>query len=261
MLESAGRGLLHPLLRSIGTISPSSDKAGVQLLTHKLVDQYQHDIESKDPGGRVFLLHTLLPHNPYVFDAEGQFSSDKTSNFVRTRSPTPSEFAATWPRYREQIRYADTILGEIIDTLERRGLYDRATLIVTSDHGLRLSYPTAEHAIEMPLLTPEVPMFIRSPRVQPRKSDIDYQHVDFGPTLLDLLGIQSPGLLAPRDDLPGPSVRISALSENRTTRDKVFFAPATGVYWEYVYSDALHVWENREKVDHPIGDRTDLKAK
>jgi hypothetical protein len=258
MLESAGRGLFHPILRSIGTISPSSDLAGIHLLTRSLVDQYLDDIEAENPGGRVFFLHTLLPHNPYVFDAEGEFHSDERSDYVRTRSPTEKEFIETWPHYKEQIRYADTILGEIIDALQRRGLYDKATLIVTSDHGLRLSYPTEDHAIEMPTLTPEVPMFIRSPRVEARKSNIDYQHVDFGPTLLDLLGIQSPGLLAPRDDLPGPSARVSALSENRPIRDKVFFAPAVGVYWTYVYDEALQVWQNVDKVDHAIGDRTSL---
>jgi arylsulfatase A-like enzyme len=193
-----------------------------------------------------------------VFDAEGEFSSDRGPNFARADPPSQEEFDRTWPSYREQIRYADHFLGEVIDTLEREGLYDRATLIVTSDHGLRLGYPTGDHAIDVPSLTPEVPMFIRSPRVQPRKSDIDYQHVDFGPTLMDVLGLESPGLLAPRDDLPPLPPRVSALSEDRPVRDKVFYAESETMYWRYVYNNALGTWENVETIDHLIGDRTSV---
>jgi hypothetical protein len=260
-VEAAGRGLLHPILRSIGTISPSSDGMGVHLLTEKMLDQYLNDIESENPNGRVFFLHTLLPHFPYVFNAEGEFSSDRGPNFARAKPPTQEEFDRTWPAYKEQIRYADRFLGEVIDALKREGVYDRATLIVTSDHGLRLGFPTGDQAIEVPSLTPEVPMFIRSPRVQPRKSDIDYQHADFGVTLMDLAGITSPALLAPRDDLPRLPVPVSALSANRPLRDKVFYAEAEAMYWRYVYNDALGTWENVETIDHPIGDRTSLTGR
>ena len=257
-VETAARGVLHPILRRIGTISPSSDPGGLQMVTADLLNEYLDDIESENVNGRVFFLHTLLPHSPYMFDSEGEFLSDERFDFVRTRSPTNAEFDRTWPHYKEQIRYADSFLGNVIDALQRVGVYDRATLIVTSDHGLRLSFPTEDTAIEVPSLTPEVPLFIRSPQVEPRKTDIDYQHADFGLTLMDVLHIQSPGLLAPRDDLPGPSVRVSALSQDRPVRDKVFYTPAPGVYWRYVYSDTLRVWENVEKVSHGIGDRTGM---
>jgi hypothetical protein len=75
---------------------------------------------------------------------------------------------------------------------------------------------------------------------------------------MDVLGIESPGLLAPRDDLPRLPVRVSALSEDRPVRDKVFYADFEAMYWRYVYDDALGTWENVEKIDHAIGDRTSL---
>jgi arylsulfatase A-like enzyme len=193
-----------------------------------------------------------------VFDAEGELSFDKRDNFVHVKPPTQEEFDRIWPTYKEQIRYADHFLGEVIAALDRQGLYDRATLIVTSDHGLRLSYPKGDQAIEVPSLTPEVPMFIRSPRVQPRKSDIDYQHADFGLTLMDILGIENPGLLAPRDDLPRLPTPVSALSENRPLRDKVFYAESEAMYWRYVLDEVLGTWMKVEAINHPIGDRTSL---
>lgn len=46
--------------------------------------------------------------------------------------PTPEQTLAL---YDAEIRYADQHLGEVVRMLERRNLYDRTWIIVTSDHG------------------------------------------------------------------------------------------------------------------------------
>jgi arylsulfatase A-like enzyme len=57
---------------------------------------------------------------------------------------------------------------------------------------------------------------------------VDYQHVDFGPTLTDILG------LPPPNDAKG----VSALGEERPQRDKVFY-----VYdRKFIYSPIDDSW-------------------
>jgi hypothetical protein len=262
-IETAGRGILHPLLRSIDVVPPSADPLGIHLISSKLLSAYLGDIKAENAGGRVFFLHTLVPHFPYVFDSKGDVSSDQNFafNFSSADSPSQETFDRLWPHYKEQIEYADEFLGELLRVLDREELWHRSTVIVTSDHGLRLSYPQRNQPIEVSNLTPEVLMFIHSPQVNARKSDIDYQHADFAATLYDVIGFEQPGLLAPLDRLPGAPVPVSALAEERPPREKVFFVDYLGrQYWRNVYNGALHKWEEIERVDQPVGDKTQLLA-
>jgi arylsulfatase A-like enzyme len=57
-----------------------------------------------------------------------------------------------------------------------------------------------------------VPLVIRAPGLGSYVSDVDYQHIDFGPTLMDILGLPS------LNDTEG----VSAFSRERPQRDKVF---------------------------------------
>lgn len=263
-LLTASRSLLHPVLDSMGTVSPLADPQGIHVISNELLSMYLADIKAESANGRVFFLHTLLPHFPYLFDEDGAISSDESYffDYTTSRSPSQSKFEEIWPHYRDQIEYADRFLGDFLDKLESEGLYDRSTVIVTSDHGLRLSYPVPDGPIEVPDLTPQVVLMIHSPRIEPAKSDIDYQHADFGLTLRDVLGVNSPGLLGPRDDaIPGLPVPVSALSSIRPQRDKVFYADSSNqMYWRYVYNPELDEWQEVEKVEGSVGDRTELES-
>ena len=50
----------------------------------------------------------------------------------------PSEYDFIYGHYREQVRFADHILGRLVDHLKKTGFYNSSLLIVTSDHGLRI---------------------------------------------------------------------------------------------------------------------------
>jgi hypothetical protein len=260
LVEKVGRGVLHPLLRLIGTVPPPADPRDIHEITPDLLALFLEDISAESAGGRVFLLHTMLPHFPFLFDQDGGFDSDEAYSFNTFSAKTPSQetFDRNWPRYKEQIEYADRFLGDFIDRLEDEGLYDEATIIVTADHGLRTAYAERELAVELRDLTPHVPMFVRAPGVTPRKSDIDYQLIDFGPTLYDLVGYDAEDIAA--IDAP-PELRegVSLFASVRPGREKSFYTNYGNVrYWRYVFDAALGSWRLAERVEGPIGEKTEL---
>lgn len=113
--------------------------------------------------------------------------------------------------YLGEIAYADESLGKILAELERRGVYDRTIVIVTSDHGEgRLEHKEATHAFLAYGSTLHVPLIVKYPgapagrRVAQRAGT-----VDIVPTVIDLLDVDGP------DDLQGRSL-VSVMEDPDT---------------------------------------------
>jgi hypothetical protein len=164
-------------------------------------------LESADAGeGRVTYWHCPLPHQPFLYHADGRERAEALS--------FPGDVDLLWRAYREQIRYLDAILGRFVARLKERGVYEKAVIVLTSDHGLRTSgalepgYPERRSG-----LVPRVPLILKAPGLAPGRSEVEYQHLDFAPTLLELLKI-------PYE--PGDFEGRSALSGPRTSRPRWF---------------------------------------
>ena len=156
-----------------------------------------------------------------------------------------SDFQGMHSLYEEQVLFVDSLLGRFVDELKNEGLYARSTIIVTSDHGPRSlglgqeyeGFPDAEDfPAEISKIIPSVPLIIRGPGIEPRVSNIEYQHIDLLPTVRDLFGLT-------RDlTLPG----VSAFDEDRPKRSKSFFGyprrDATGSMVPYTYDAADGTW-------------------
>jgi arylsulfatase A-like enzyme len=102
---------------------------------------------------------------------------------------TPEEYCSIRQRYLGLITLVDQSIGAILGCLERCGLSDNTIGIHTSDHGDSLG---AHHLFGKETMFEEaarVPWLIRLPG-QTRQKMISHpvSHIDFVPTLLDLLG-------------------------------------------------------------------------
>lgn len=139
-------------------------------------------------AGRATYWHCPLPHGPFVYTRDGVEHGRKDTLFTSSRT----HGRETLENYREQAGFADAILGRVVARLKAEGLYDQATLVVTSDHGLRTWFGEFEPAGFPGVrsgLAPRVPLIIKSPGLEPGPRSTDYQHMDFAPTLLRLLDI------------------------------------------------------------------------
>jgi Sulfatase len=103
--------------------------------------------------------------------------------------------AQGWQRHLLQVGFVDTLLGELVRNLRRRGLYDRSLIVLTADHGVSFRpggprrVTTAENLPDLAF----VPLFVKAPgQSAGRVVDEHVQTVDVLPTLADALGVELP---------------------------------------------------------------------
>ncbi len=93
--------------------------------------------------------------------------------------------------YDAEVAWADALVGEVVDALERSGVLDDTIVIVTSDHGEHLGEKgKIDHMSTMYDAGLHIPLVICYPRGFPAGTRVDglVSIVDLAPTVLDLCG-------------------------------------------------------------------------
>jgi len=165
---------------------------------------FLQDITPQQAPGTAYFVHLLLPHQPLVYDATGH----PTGSPYRTFTGDPENDARAYENYREQTALVDRMLGQFVVRLKAAGMYERSTIAVTGDHGPRVPTKLADgtELKGIAALTPRVPVILHAPGLAPGRMGVDYQHIDFTPTILDLLKIPSATSYDGRSALrPGPA--------------------------------------------------------
>jgi arylsulfatase A-like enzyme len=102
---------------------------------------------------------------------------------------TPDEYRSIKQRYLGLVTLVDQSIGAILACLERFGLTDNTIIVHTSDHGDSLG---AHHLFGKETMFEEatrVPLLVRLPGQRAcKKITHPVSHIDFVPTLLDILG-------------------------------------------------------------------------
>jgi len=160
--------------------------------------------------GSATVFHLLISHSPYVMAPDGSASATRNYGFRAS-----ANLGGTLAQYRQQLQYLDRQFGVFLDGLDASPNRDKTVVVMTSDHG---TCWTAECSgrLNVKMVDPSlvrVPMMIRAPNLAPAIRDVDYQHLDFLPTVLDALGIAAP---------PGIEGR-SALRDWGAPRERRFF--------------------------------------
>ena len=143
-------------------------------------------------------LHLLLPHAPWRYLPSGAQYRYPSGNFgikggPWSREPWPSTLAHQ--RHLLQLAYTDRLVGAVVERLRAQGLWDRALVILTADHGISYMPGQRPRKLDGPnaaeLLW--VPLFVKLPgQRQGRVDDRNWQHVDLLPTIADVLGVKVP---------------------------------------------------------------------
>jgi hypothetical protein len=168
-----------------------------------------HTFEADQPP-TLHYLHLLLPHTPFtrlstgeVYDADDDV---REVNPVTGGADADRRGPAAWPanldrqRLVHQVGYLDGLIGELVDRLERSGLYDDALIVVTADHGLAFEPGQSARGLGTDPVTdtsaPDlawVPLFVKAPgQREGRVDDRNALTIDVLPTIADLLEIRLP---------------------------------------------------------------------
>ena len=125
-----------------------------------------------------FFLHLFEPHSPY-----------------EPVEPFKSRYALP---YDGEIATADQIVGQFIDQLKSEGLYDKAIIVLMSDHGEGLNeHGEPEHGIFLYREAIHVPLILKLPS-RDRAGETDASTVsliDIFPTITELTEAQPPANL------------------------------------------------------------------
>jgi hypothetical protein len=143
--------------------------------------------------------HILLPHGPYQYLPSGrQYVLGNLVALGRdgdSWGPQTALVVQAYERYLYQLEYTDRLLGRLLQRLKAIGLYDKALIVVTADHGVsfrpgdRRRGPTRTNIQDVAY----VPLFLKRP--DQREAVIVDDHVetiDILPTIADVLGISIP---------------------------------------------------------------------
>ena len=98
-------------------------------------------------------------------------------------------------RYDGEIAFTDMHVGRLLEYLEQSGLGRNTIVVFLADHGEEfMDHGGMEHGKTLFREIERIPFAIRVPGLDPRRVSQTVRSVDFMPTMLDLLKIQTPPL-------------------------------------------------------------------
>ena len=133
----------------------------------------QQWISSRAASPFFFFFHIFEPHAPYA---------------------APEPFASRYgDAYDGEIAAADHLVGRFLQTLKEKGVYDRALIILLSDHGEGLGqHGEAEHGVFLYREAVRVPLIVKLPGQQRAGEAVDdpVGLIDVAPTVAAVAGLE-----------------------------------------------------------------------
>jgi hypothetical protein len=161
--------------------------------------EYIRNISADEPR-TLHVLHTTLPHSTWMHTPSGR-------HYCRRCAQSPGLVRKIWTeedrysqlgyqRHLMQVALADRLLGKVVEQLRSTGLYDKALLVVTADHGASFWPETPFRHLrdsEHPSDILDVPLFVKLPGQEDgHLTDRHVRTIDILPTITGLLGMGRP---------------------------------------------------------------------
>lgn len=126
---------------------------------------------------------------------------------------TDEEWKESWRVYLGLVSLLDDCVGQILNKLKEKGLYDDSLIIFTSDHGEMLGSHRLFQKMCMYEESVKTPLSIHLPGAKQKGTVDDYvSHIDLFPTLCDYYDITQPGTINGRS--------LKGLLEEKTALEK-----------------------------------------
>ncbi len=186
-----------------------------------------------------FFFHIYEPHAPYK---------------------PPASYAQKYPLpYDGEVAFADEIVGKLFAELERLGLWERAAIVLTSDHGDGLGDHGEEgHGVLLYRSTVQVPLLVKLPggRLAGAKVATPAQLADLAPTFLGLAGLPVP------PEMQGRSlVEIAERAAEDRPENRIIYAETYYTRLYFGWSELRAMLDRRyEYVDSSAPELYDLAA-
>jgi arylsulfatase A-like enzyme len=247
-------------------------------------DRFTHVVELsrgwiEEHRAKPFLLflHTYEVHHPYTPEA-----SDLAPFRGDYQGPLPDQISVELLReindrhraidardrqhivdaYDAEIRSMDRAFGALVDVLRSNGVYDRALVIFTSDHGEEFGEhgKMGRHAHTLFDELLRVPLLVKLPRSERAGSTeaAEAQGIDLAPTVLGALALRAPRAFEGHDLLqPAPRDAAPALSFRDVVEPNASVALRTAE-WKLYDRSLFHLSSDPDEKHDVAKDNVDL---
>ena len=146
-------------------------------------------------------MHFLPPHWPYYPPKEfRKFADEEPPHWLSLKARLENgligaddeEVLLIQKLYKNNVLYADYIVGKLVEYLKKYGIYDRCMLIITADHGEALgdhNQVAHGHSVYEELI--RVPLIVRMPGGESRRVQRVVGLIDLFPTFVEVFGLDS----------------------------------------------------------------------
>ncbi|MFP3914445.1 MAG: sulfatase-like hydrolase/transferase [Actinomycetota bacterium] len=208
-------GELPPIDQGWGRFRPAAAAGGEDFdIIERFVDEVSQDrrrdlgrfldtFETPGEEPPLRFAHFLYPHHPWELTADGRIHGAGRPPGRDSVGWGDDEYlvAQGWQRHLIQARWADTMLGRVLDRMEEEGWYEEAMVVVVADHGITVR-PGTEH---QRTVTDEtfgsiayIPLFVKYPSSfaeAPTPGTVDdarAETIDILPTVTEVIGVDVP---------------------------------------------------------------------
>jgi hypothetical protein len=187
--------------------TPAPRKRGPE--RREVIERFIQRIGASGPQPALYFLHPQLPHQPWMLLPDGRV------NGTRARLPSPAraagrgdewEIVQNLQRHLLQVGYIDHVVGRLVSRLKAIGLYDRALIVITADHGIAVTkgYHPRDFAPGIAAEIMRVPLIMKLPAGSAglpydvetadgqRVSERNVESVDIAPTVAQVMGARLP---------------------------------------------------------------------
>lgn len=225
--------------------------AGLHFIeTNKDSDQWMVQIETFDPHEPFF---SYEKYHALYEGTDASSGRDFDWPDYKQVTESPEELAHLRARYSALLSMCDQSLGRVLDLMDAHSMWHDTMLIVCTDHGLLLGEHEWLGKNVPPFFdeTIHTPLFVWDPRsgVAGERRDELVQTIDFGPTLLDLFGVDR------TPDMQGRSLG-PVIADGATVRDAALFGIHGGhanvTDGRYVYMRSTVTADNQPLAEYTL---------
>jgi choline-sulfatase len=209
----------HTQLRSYSTPAVGVYKEGIDyFLDHFIASKSIEAVKNRDKNKPLLLNAMFLaPHPPFSvpepyfsmigpndfslpenvgqwYGGQSPLQMYNLTGFIGSRY-TREQWRTIWTKYLGLVKLLDDEVGRLINTLKEEGLYDKAMIIFTADHGEMLGSHSLWQKMCMYEESAKVPLIIKLPKNNTtaiKESDALVSLVDVLPTILSATGVHNP---------------------------------------------------------------------
>ena len=159
------------------------------------------DTIALDAHGRLYFLHSLMPHMPLEYVPSGtryaapDYQAHQEGEERLFLKSDPWMPLVLQQRHLLQVGFVDRFIGRLLDRLRAQGIYDESLIVVTADHGSSFQHGKARRSRDRqdPADVLMVPLIIKLPRqAGGTVNDRNVETVDVVPTIASVLSASVP---------------------------------------------------------------------